>query len=261
MHIKSLMPYRNAVKEKLAAGKPAKGMFYCNSQPSYVEMVGYSGMDFVVIDTEHGPNGMETVEALIRAAEVSGMATFVRVSENSPSLILRALDLGAGGVVVPQVNTAAGAAAAVKAAKYAPQGERGVAGIVRAARYGNVPLADYLEYSNANTMILTQVEHVEAVANLDEILAVEGLDGILIGPSDLSQSMGVTGQFDNEELRQVIADIIRRGVAAGKVVAIFCLDTADAKHWQSLGANVLSIGSDSMLFVPATRKIVKDFGF
>jgi len=258
MDLRTLMPYRNIVKEKLAAGQAVYGAIYCNGQPAYVEMMGYAGMDFVIIDTEHAPHSPETVENLIRAAEGSGMAPFVRVTENSPSLILRALDVGAAGVVVPQVNTAEGAAMAVQAAKYGPQGQRGLAGIVRAARFGCVPSADYLKYSNENTMILTQVEHVEAVRNLDAILAVKGLDGIFIGPSDLSQSMGITGQFGNPELIRVITDIIERGAKAGKLVGIFCSTVASAKQWRALGAKYFAMGTDSMFYVPTVRNIIQD---
>ncbi|WP_425058931.1 5-keto-4-deoxy-D-glucarate aldolase [Sporomusa carbonis] len=258
MDIYSLMPYKNKVKEKLAAGQTVNGIFYCNGRPAYVEMVGYAGLDFVIIDTEHSSHDAEMVENMIRAAEVSGMAPIVRVYENSPALILRALDMGAGGVVIPQVNTAHEARLAVTAAKFSPQGTRGVAGITRGARYGYVPLTDYVTYSNKNSLVFVQVEDVIAVNNLEEILAVDGLDGIFIGPTDLSQSMGMTGQFDNPEYCRIVADIITRGVKAGKWVGIFCLDTTQAKHYRNLGAQFLAIGSDSMLFVPAVRNLVDE---
>ena len=182
----------------------------------------------------------------------------MRVTANDQARILQALDCGARGIVIPQVNSAAEAQAAVKAARYYPGGERGLAGIVRAARYGFVPFADYVQQANKAVMILTQVEHVDAVAHLDEILAVEGLDGIFVGPADLSQSMGIPGQVNNEEFRATVSSILRRTKAAGKVAGIFCFNTADAKHWISQGANLVVVGADIMLISGAARKLVSE---
>ncbi|HWR45687.1 HpcH/HpaI aldolase family protein [Sporomusa sp.] len=260
MSIYSLMPYKNKVKDKLESGQAVNGVFYCNGGPAYVEMLGYSGLDFVIIDTEHSSHNLETVENLIRASEVSGMVPIVRVQENSEALIKKALDMGAGGIIVPQVNTAAEARMAVQAAKFGPQGERGVAGITRGARYGYVPLTDFVTYSNKNSLVFTQVEHISAVQNLDEILNVDGLDGILIGPTDLSQSMGITGHFENPEYCRTVIDIIERGVKAKKRVGIFCLNADQARQYRNLGAQLLAVCSDSMLFVSAVRKLADELG-
>jgi 4-hydroxy-2-oxoheptanedioate aldolase len=246
------------LQQKLAAGTIVKGSFIMTGTPAFVEMLGLAGFDFVVIDTEHSPNDPAMVEHLVRAAEVGGLAPIVRVTENEPSLILRALDVAAAGILVPQVNSAAAAAAAVRAAKYPPQGERGVAGIVRAARYGFMPVAEYVAAANANTMVIAQIEDLAAVRDLEAILAVPGLDGIFIGPTDLSLSMGMIGQFDHPQFRQVVQTVIDQGLKAQKWVGIFCLNAADARYWQDQGVQLLAIGTDTSLYARAVRALAAE---
>lgn len=247
----------NRVKHILADNGSAYGMFAVLGEPALVEMIGYAGLDFVVIDTEHSGNTMEQVGNMVRAAEVAGTTPVVRVTKNSPELILRALDAGASGVLVPQVNTAAEAVAAVQASRYAPQGERGIAGVVRAARYGFIPVQEYLTGANRENLVITQVEHVDAVKNLDAILAVEGVDGIFIGPTDLSQSMGITGQFTNPELRRMIHSVIEKTRRTDKWAGIFCLDVEDAAYWKAAGAQFLTIATEGMIFAAALRSLKK----
>lgn len=247
----------NRTKRILAEGKPAYGMFAVLGEPALVEMIGYAGLDFVVIDTEHSGNTMEQVGNMVRAADVAGITPIVRVTANSPELILRALDSGAGGVLVPQVNTAEEATAVVRAARYAPKGERGIAGVVRAARYGFIPMQNYLTGANRENLVITQVEHVDAVKNLDSILAVEGVDGIFIGPTDLSQSMGITGQFNNPELRRTIHSVIEKTRRTDKWAGIFCMDAEDAAYWRAAGAEFLAIATEGMIFGTALRSLKK----
>jgi len=245
----------NRTKQIINTGGSAFGTFATLGEPGFVEMIGYSGLDFVVIDTEHSGNTMEQVGNMVRAAELSGTTPIVRVTANSPELILRALDVGAGGVLVPQVNTAAEAERAVRAARYAPQGERGVAGIVRAARYGFIPMPNYLIGANRENLVITQVEHIDAVKNLDDILLVEGVDGVFIGPTDLSQSMGITGQFNDPELRRTIHSIIEKTRRTDKWAGIFCLNAEDAVYWKAAGAQFLTIATEGMIFSAALRRL------
>ena len=253
-----MINFSNKVKEKLTNGDNVHGIFMMAGEPAFAEIMGYGGLDFVLVDTEHSSNTLQQVEHIFRAIEVSGATPFMRVTVNDRARILQALDSGARGIVIPQVNTAEQAQAAVTAARYSPSGERGVAGVVRAARYGFIPFHDYIEQANNNVMVLTQVEHVDAVANLDDILAVEGLDGIFIGPTDLSQSMGIVGQFANPELRETITWVIQQARKAKKVVGMFCLNAADARYWREQGANFITIGTDTMLIAGAVRKLVSD---
>ena len=250
----------NTVKQAMNEGKTVYGTFALLGEPALVEIIGYAGFDFVVIDTEHSGNTTEQAGSLIRAAEIANITPIVRVTANAPELILRALDMGAGGILVPQVNTVAEARAAVRAARYAPLGERGLAGVVRAARYGFVPMQEYLAGANRETLVIIQVEHVDAVSNLDEILAVEGIDGIFIGPADLSQSMGCTGQFDNPELRHVIHSVIEKTRRTDKWAGIFCIDAADAEYWRKAGVQFVNIAAESMLFAAALRQLKKQLG-
>lgn len=247
----------NTIKQAMAGGKAVHGTFAVLGEPALVEMIGYAGLDYVIIDTEHSGNTTEQAGNLIRAAEIGNITPIVRVTANTPELILRALDMGAGGILVPQVNTAGQAIAAVKAARYAPSGERGIAGVVRAARYGFVPMQEYIAGANRETLVITQVEHVDSVSNLDEILAVDGIDGVFIGPTDLSQSMGCTGQFDNPELRRVIHSVIEKTRRTDKWAGIFCLNAADAEYWRKAGAQFLTIATESMLFAAALRQLKK----
>jgi 4-hydroxy-2-oxoheptanedioate aldolase len=247
---------QNKLITTMAEGKPVYGTFIVTGEPALAEILGYSGFDFGIIDTEHSPNDTMSVPHLIRASQVSGLTPIVRVTKNDESLILRALDAGAAGVLVPQVNTAAQALAAVRAAKYAPAGERGVAGVVRAARYGFIPMKDYIQEVNTETLVITQVEHIDAVDKLEEILAVDGLDGIFIGPTDLSQSMGLTGQFQHPVLKQTMETIIRKAAASGKWAGIFCLNAEDAQYWLQIGARLLAVATDTMLFALAARNVI-----
>ncbi|KYZ76206.1 hypothetical protein AXX12_07120 [Anaerosporomusa subterranea] len=241
--------------EKLANRTPTLGTFIVTGDPFVTEIFGWAGFDFVVIDTEHSPNDISAVVNHIRAAELSGLSPIVRVTKNDPSLILRVLDNGASGIVVPQVNTAAEAKAVVKAARYAPQGERGIAGVVRAARCGFTPMEQYIENANKQVQVIVQIEHIEAVQNLEEILAVEGIDGIFIGPTDLSQSMGITGQFNDPALRDVISQVVEQTKASDKWIGIFCVNAADAKNWADKGAVLLTIATDTMLIAQAAREL------
>ncbi|SDF86529.1 HpcH/HpaI aldolase family protein [Sporolituus thermophilus] len=250
----------NRLKTKLAAGQPVAGSFLFTGEPALVEIMGYAGLDFVVIDTEHTPNDSLQVQHLVRAAELAGITPVVRVLANCSACILRALDVGAQALLIPQINSAAEAEAAVRAAKYGPQGERGMAGIVRAARYGFVPLGEYIQAANENTMVIVQVESMAAVHNLDAILTVDGVDAVFIGPADLSQSMGLTGQFENSEFRRTVHDVIDRAKAAGVRVGIFCAKAAEARYWREAGADMLAVGTDTMLFAAAVRDLVKDLG-
>ncbi|MHB1417506.1 MAG: HpcH/HpaI aldolase family protein [Chloroflexota bacterium] len=211
---------KNTAKEKILAGQPIVGPTIGFPSPQMVEIFGRIGFDFVFIDCEHGIITTESCEEMVRAAEVVGISPLVRVPENSPQVILRYLDMGATSVQVPHVNTKADALAVVEAAKYAPQGKRGVAGS-RWADYGlGKSLKEYVAYANEQTMLLAMIEDIEAVRNLDDILSVDGIDVLAIGPADLCASMGLPGDPNNPAVQRVIDDIIRRTREAGKAVGI-----------------------------------------
>lgn len=250
----------NNIKTILDRGQTAVGSFIFTREPICAEILGYAGFDFLLIDTEHTPNTSTEVVNLVRAAQISGAEPVVRVRDNDPALILQALDVGAKGIIVPHVNSEQEAKAVVCAAKYSPAGKRGLAGIVRAAEYGFMSCEEYIAAANKNTFIMVQVEDVEAVDNLDGILSVEGIDGIFIGPMDLSQSMGITGQYEHPQFYNTVLAVISRSRKAGKHVAIFCANTEDAKRWEKVGANVLTIASDTMFLAQAAKNMLQEIG-
>ena len=232
------------------------GPFSKTSDPAFIEAMGHTGFDFVIIDLEHGPNTIQTAQGLIRAAEVSGTLPIVRVKEGAPWTIGEALDVGAGGVQIPQVRNAADARGAVERARFAPEGSRGVCRFVRAADYSSMDRFDYFKAANRAVIIL-QVEGTEALGNMDEILAVPGIDVIFIGPYDLSQSLGVPGDIENEivlaEMRTIVAQCLEAGLAVGTFV-----DTIDqASMWRSAGVQYLSYSADVGLFTDRCREVVR----
>jgi 4-hydroxy-2-oxoheptanedioate aldolase len=186
--------------------------------PRLVEWAALAGFDYVLIDAEHGPIDPAACEDLVRAAEVMNVTPIVRVPDNNDKLILRYLDVGVQGIMVPQVNTVEDAERAVGAVKYAPLGRRGLAGS-RAASYGvGTSLAEYTRRANDETMVLVQIENIKAMPHLDNILRVEGIDVFELGQADLSQSMGFPGETGRPEVVAAVDAIVSRVLAAGKLI-------------------------------------------
>lgn len=237
----------NAVKQRLAAGSHAVGTIIPTNEPALIEISALAGFDHVIIDGEHGNVGVRDVENLVRAAEAAGITPLARVPSNTPIEILRYLDVGVQGVMVPQVRTAADAQRAVAAAKYFPEGQRGLGG-TRAAAYGLTgPQTEYVIAANRETMVLALLEDKAAVANLDEILAVPGIDVYFIGPADLAQSYGYPGRADHAEVQAAIDTIIRRTIAAGKVVGTNAPSGPAAAALRGRGVRYLCTGLWGML--------------
>ncbi|WP_280400478.1 HpcH/HpaI aldolase family protein [Nocardia carnea] len=185
-----------ALKQRLAAGERLLGALVRMPSEELVEMLGVAGFDYVLIDCEHGPADLIPLRQHIAAAQVHGMEVLVRVGQNEPALIQRVLDHGATGIVVPHVDDAAQAAAAVHAARYPPVGDRGFATYGRAGRYGTASAADHLAADAAGTLVIAMIESEAGCRNVGEIAATPGLDGIMAGPADLAVSMGAAGPAD-----------------------------------------------------------------
>ena len=208
---------RNQAKEKILNGGTAYGVFCPLYSPAVVELIGHLGFDFVLLDAEHSPIGVESCDHMVRAADSVSLPAYIRVAMNIRQNILRYLDIGALGVQLPMVNNQAEAKAVVEAVKYRPQGKRGLAG-VRAADYGlTMPLKEYTVKANQETLISIQIETLEAVDNLDNLLSVNGVDVFFIGPVDLSNSMGYTGQVSHPKVQAMIEKVVQRIRAAGRV--------------------------------------------
>jgi 4-hydroxy-2-oxoheptanedioate aldolase len=225
----------NLAKERLKARKPILGLHIPLPSPALVEMAGYIGFHWLYIDMEHGPMAWETIEHMMRAAELANISTMVRPPSGSPEDILHALEAGADGVVIPHIETREEAQEVVKAAKFYPMGERGL-GAARWARYGiNVSMPEMVKQANERTLVCALIESVKGAENAAAIASVDGIDLVRIGASDLSQSMGLPGQAGHPEVQATMDRIIAAVNGQGKAVATACTDIASAKQWLARG--------------------------
>ena len=251
---------KNYLKEALNNGKTVFGPFLKLTDPAVVEIMGFAGFDFVIIDQEHGPISLQNAQNMIRAAESVNMIPIIRVNKNEETSILRALDIGIQGIEIPQINSKSDAVRAVKSVKYSPLGERGVCRYVRAANYSSTDKFDYFKSANYETIIIAHIEGVQGINNLDEILSVSGIDVIFIGPYDLSQSLGISGQVNNPlvvgQMKEVILKCKKNKVAVGS----FADDTKTAKFWVSLGVQYMSCSVDVGILYEASKNIVHRLG-
>jgi 2-keto-3-deoxy-L-rhamnonate aldolase RhmA len=207
----------NTTKQKLKDGNVVFGAIVGEYAPTTVEVMGHIGWDFIMIDCEHGSMGLLEVEHLVRACETAGITPLARVPDHAPATILRFLDRGVQGVIVPHVNTKAQAEAVVKAARYYPDGERSI-GSTRAHDYNvGVTRVESTRWLNEQVLVIPMIEHIDAVAALDEILSVPGIDVIHCAPNDLAQSMGFPAE---EEVVKVRKEVVARCKAAGMPVGI-----------------------------------------
>ncbi len=220
------------------------GTFAAIPHPVAIEVVAAAGPDFICIDAEHSQIGRELIENLIRAADVHRVPAMVRVPGHAPESIAGVLDAGAGGVLVPRVSTAAHAKSAVAATRYPPVGGRGV-GPGRAAGYG-YRIPDYLKSANENLVLAIQIETAEGLANVEEIVAVEGIDVIFIGPGDLSVSINALGPEGAAKLEAAILTITQAAIKAGKTVGIFRPSADDVAKWSQAGISFYLLASDTM---------------
>ena len=247
----------NPIKQRLRAGQASIGVFQNVVSPSISELFGLVGFEFICIDAEHGPMAVESCEAMIRAADAAGVPAIVRIAENTPQNILRYLDAGALGVQIPMVNTAEQAQAVVSAVKYPPVGRRGLAA-VRANGWGLAGnLGDYTRQANAETLVVVQVETTQAIENLDAILAVEGVDVVFLGPTDLSTSLGYPGEPNRAEVQEVIGSLVKRIHAAGRASGTIAYDSAAIDRVKQRGVQYI-LGGLVPLLVSASRSYLAE---
>jgi len=232
----------NHLKRALREGRRQVGL-WCGL-PSHVtiEVVGGSGFDWLLLDTEHSPNDVPIVLSQLHAMAGSSASAVVRPAWNDAVLFKRFLDIGVQSFVVPWVQNADEARRAVAATRYPPEGVRGVAVTIRANRYGRVK--DYLARVHDELCIIVQLETRVALGNLEAIAAVDGVDGLFIGPSDLAADMGHLGNNAHPEVRAAIEDAIERIRRAGRFAGILAPVEADARHWLERGALFVGVGSD-----------------
>lgn len=246
----------NKFKEKLK-GDGVVGIFSKTCDPGIIETMGYAGVDYVIIDLEHGPNSVQSVQNLICAAQIAGLMPIVRVKESCTSVMGEVLDIGAGGIQVPQITTRAEAEAVINRVKFSPMGERGVCRFVRAAKYSSKDRFEYFKDENEKVTIL-QIEGQEGIDNIDEILTIDGIDVLFIGPYDLSQSLGVAGEIDNPLVEEKMLEILEKCKEKNITVGTFVDTPQNAVKWKKLGVKYISYSVDMGIFYEAMTDIVKN---
>ena len=242
----------NTTKEKLKNGGTVYGCFVRYPNATLVEVLGYCGWDFIVFDGEHGTIEPADCEQMVRAAELQGVTPIIRVPVNQPHIILRFLDTGAQGLHVPMVRTAADAEALVRSVKYQPRGSRGLAA-VRAADFAQrAPFVDYVAQANAETLVVAHIETEDSVACLRQIAAVDGLDVAFLGPTDLSNSLGIPGQLKHPKFEAIWRQFLDALSGSSVALGIMVPNAETARIWRDRGARYIAIAFESVLN-PACR--------
>jgi 4-hydroxy-2-oxoheptanedioate aldolase len=247
----------NHLKRALREGRPQLGLWSSLSSHISVEVIAGSGFDWILLDTEHSPNELTMVHSQLQAMMGSTASPMVRPAWNDAVLFKRLLDVGVQSLLVPWVQNAEEARIAVAATRYPPEGVRGVATTTRANRYGRVK--DYLKRVHDEICVVVQIETRVALGNLEAIAAVDGIDGLFIGPSDLAADMGHLGNSAHPEVRAAIDDAIRRIRTAGKAAGILAPVEADARHWLELGCQLVAVGSDVGILARQSEALAAKF--
>jgi len=234
------------------------GLWLALAHPYAAEVVAGAGFDWLMIDGEHAPNDLATILAILQVLAAYPVHPVVRVPDSDAIFIKQVLELGATTLLVPMVESPAQAREVVRAVRYPPAGIRGVgSGVARSARFGRY--ADYLKRANDTIGLVLQIETAAAADQAAAIAAVDGVDAILIGPSDLAASMGLLGQSAHAEVRGVIERTIRAVVTAGRVAGVYTADETLARHYMSAGARLVGLGADSTLLAAATSALAQRF--
>ena len=252
------MVFENTLKTKLKADKKTAGAWVQIASPFTAEILSSAGFDWLMLDMEHGPGDILTLVSQVHAMKGSGSVPLVRTPWNDFVAIKRILDAGAQGVLIPYVNNWSEAEHAVKACKYPLEGIRGVAGSPRAPGYGQ-NIGNYLQRANDEIFIMIAVETPEAAANLDEILQVDGLDGVFIGPMDLASSMGYFGDPSQPKVQAAIRKIESKVLAAGKVLATTTGTWEQAQKLFERGYQMLMLMADGVSLAKLAAQKVAQF--
>jgi 4-hydroxy-2-oxoheptanedioate aldolase len=249
---------RNRFKQVMASGDTRYGMWLGLPDSSVAEIAAGAGFDWLLIDHEHGPFELRDVFSHLQAIAPYPVAPIVRPVDDNPALLKKLLDMGVQTFLVPMVDDAAQAEAIVRALRYPPAGTRGLGtSMARGARWNQVP--GYLQEANEEICLVVQVETAGAMDNLDAILAVEGVDGVFIGPSDLSASMGPVGNAAHPEVVEVINQGLAAIRAAGKYSGMLCMDPALVEGYVSQGANFVGVAVDTLLLTQGAARLVRQF--
>lgn len=252
---------KNLLKEKMDQNQQVLGTFFESGSISLAECLGHTGLDFFIVDTEHGPFDVESTADFIRAAELNAITPLVRIKEISRSAVLKMLDIGAKGLIIPCVETVEEVKNLVEYGKYFPLGKRGFAP-ARAAGFGfkefakNVPT--YFETCNRETLLIPQCETLGCLKNIEEIVNIDGVDGIFVGPYDLSIAMGKPAQFDNPELIEAIQLILETCRKAGKYSFIYGGTPEKVSQYFADGFQGVTYSMDTIIYTQAFQKITAE---
>lgn len=252
------MPADNPFKTALAARQPQIGLWLSMATPYLAEVSATAGFDWLLIDGEHAPNDLQTTLQALQAVNAYPSQPVVRAVSGDVALIKQLLDIGAKTLLVPMVDTAEQARALVGATRYPPQGIRGVgSAVARASRWSS--RTDYLDVADDEVCLLVQAETVTALQNLEAICAVDGVDGVFIGPADLAASMGHRGRPGHPEVQAAIEGAMRTIIASGKAAGTLTSDPALARRYLELGCTFVATGVDVLVYANAARKLAASF--
>ena len=248
----------NQFKQKLLTGQQQIGFWLSMGSPNAAEIAGGAGFDWLVLDAEHGPNDITSLVSQMHALQGSDSSIVIRPPIGETWMIKQILDIGCQTVIVPMVETAEQAKQLVQAMNYPPQGIRGVgAALARASHHNRIP--DYLQTANDQVCLLVQIEAQRGLDNLKEILTVDGIDGVFIGPADLAADMGYLGQPTAEPVQKAIRTAIEQIVAAGKAAGILMAVPELVQQYLTLGATFVAVGTDVTSFVKATDSLARQY--
>lgn len=239
-------------------GRPLAGMWVCSGSPLVAEICAGAGLDWILVDAEHSPNGLESILAQLQAIHGYPVQVMVRPPVNDTVVIKQYLDLGVQNLLIPMVNAGTEAAAAVAAVRYPPHGVRGVgSALARASRWNRVP--DYLAEAAGTVSVTVQIESTAAVDAVEEILAVDGVDGIFLGPSDLAASMGLLGQQEHPQVRDAVEHCIKAATAAGKPAGVNAFNPDTARAYLDAGASFVLVGADVAMLARGSEALASQF--
>jgi 2-keto-3-deoxy-L-rhamnonate aldolase RhmA len=247
----------NHTLEKLRRGETVFGCaIQCYRSPMVVKTLAAAGFDYVFIDLEHGAFDVETVQDMVEAAVAAGITPLVRVGELLYSLVARALDVGAQGIVLPRVEDPALLATALQWMRFPPEGCRGFGVLPPLVDFAQKPMAAIMEHMNRNTMAVVQFETVTALERAEELLGVKGVEVAMIGPADLSVSLGCPGEFTAPQLVRAVERFIGQCERAGVIPGIHCRDAAQAEYWARQGMRLVGAGGEHRLLLERACQVV-----
>ena len=255
------MTDQKSLRTRLKDGETVFGMFYKLNSPLVTEIMGWSGLDFIVVDCEHSAIGYESVEDIVRTGENVGLSTIIRVPSASEEHIFHALDCGATGVQIPNMTTVEQFRENVKSAKYYPEGTRGLSRQTRNAMYGfwDEKAKPYVEASNEKSLVVVHIENKEMADAAEEICQIPQIDVVFVGPADMSQSLGIPGKSTDPRVVEVAAKVLKTAEKYGKAGGINVTSKADMERYIDLGARYILYSSDTAVFSKTMKELAAQF--